>query len=107
MRCPAVHSERDCGHLGACQFSFRMFSIGSRNGLVPKRQAASGTTGDGDPTQCCSGMIFQKVPRIRLVEPEYGRFETIPGKLFQNGMSILKISAFLTVAKFAGLRLPL
>tara|TARA_B100001778_G_scaffold218324_1_gene180941 strand:+ start:2881 stop:3039 length:159 start_codon:yes stop_codon:yes gene_type:complete len=52
-------------------------------------------------------MIFQKVPRIRLVEPEYGRFETIPGKLFQNGMSIRKISAFLTVAKFAGLRLPL
>ena len=72
-----------------------------------KKTAASGTTGDGDPTQCCSGMIFQKVPRIRLVEPEYGRFETIPGKLFQNGMSIRKISAFLTVAKFAGLRLPL
>ena len=107
MRCPAVHSERDCGHLGACQFSFRMFSIGSRNGLVPKRQAASGTTGDGDPTQCCSGITFQKILRIWLSEPECGRIETIPGKLFQNGMSIRKISAFVTVAKFAGLRLPL
>ena len=107
MRCPTVHSERDYGHFGACRFSFRMFSIGSRNGLVPKRQAVSGTTAEGDPTQCCSGITFQKMPRIRLVEPAYGRFETIPGKLFQNGMSIRKISAFLTVAKFAGLRLPL
>ena len=107
MRCPAVHSERDCGHVGACRFSFRMFSIRSRKGLVPKRYAISGTAGDGDPTQCCSGMRFRKMPRIRLAEPEYGRFETIPGKLFRNGASIRKISAFLTVAKFAGLRLPL
>lgn len=106
MRSPAVHSERDYGHFGACRFSFRMFSIGSRNGLVPKRQAASGTTGGSDPTQCCSGITFQKMPSIRLSEPEYGRFETIPGKLFQTGMSIRKLSAFLTVAKFAGLRLP-
>jgi len=107
MRSPTVHSERDYGHFGACRFSFRMFSIGSRKGLVPKREAASGTAGNGDPTQCCSGIRFQKMPRIRLTEPKYGRFDTIPGKLFQNVMSIRKISAFVTVAKFAGLRLPL
>ena len=107
MRAPAVHSERDYGHVGAFRFSFRMFSMRSRKGLVPKRRAASGTTGDGDPTHCCSGITFQKTPRIRLAEPAYGRFETIPGKMFQNGMPIRKLSAFLTVAKFAGLRLPL